>query len=334
MKLSVYVLACSALITIGCGGGSTRTTSPQPTVTSGKIYLSNGSSASLLRFSANASGNVLPQAIMPAPGVGPIFLAIDIPHDRLVGAELQNDTFAVIDHASTNLGPARTISGPNTTLGLENAIAIDGATDLIYVLDVNNITGLRSVKVFGPASTIVGNVAPLRVINTAISHGGNPGGLLLDGTNDRLFASDEINNAIDVFDHASTLNGTVAPNRVISGPATQLRDPGPMALDPSGNLIVASNSSPATVVVFANAATASGNLVPMNVAGINVNGVTEIAVSPDDELFVMDGGSVLNIYKDISASAGNLVPARTIGGSQTGLGPDFVWGLALDPTRP
>jgi hypothetical protein len=115
-----------------------------------------------------------------------------------------------------------------------------------------------------------------------------------------------------------------------------------MALDRSGNLVVASDAGPATVLVFANAAAASGNLAPTNAAGIDVNGAIQIAVSPADELFVVDGSAVLNIYKDISTSSGNLVPARTIAGPQTGLDTDpksglitpVVFGLALDPTRP
>jgi hypothetical protein len=339
MKLFVYLVACCALITtFGCGGATSPT---QPSFTSGKVYVTNGSSTSILRFNASMSGNVVPQNNIPAPGVGPIFLTIDVQHDRLAGGELQNSAFAIIDNASTSLGPIRTISGPSTTLGMQNAIAINGTTDLIYVLDTNEITGTRSVKVFGPASTINGDVAPLRVIDVSLAANGNPG-MLLDSANDRLFISDCLGNAINVFDHVSTLNGTVAPSRVISGPATQLHFPDPMALDRSGNLIVASNTAPATVLVFANAATASGNLAPMNAAGIDVNGAIEIAVSPADELFVVDGGATLNIYKNISASSGNLLPARTIGGPQTGLDTNpqsglispFVYGLALDSTRP
>lgn len=334
-RFAVLVCVFSAAIMSGCGG-STATKPLTPLA--GKIYVTNGSASSLLRFQADMAGNVSPQNKIATTVQGPVSLAIDTSHDRLVGAS-GSLSFLVIDNASTTLSPIRLISGPATTLQGPDAIAIDGATDLIYVVD-SEASGPK-ILVFGPASTINGDVAPLRTINISNASGGANHGLALDSMSNRLFLADTFASTISVFDNASTLNGTVAPNRVISGPATQLTGPQPIALDSTGNLIVASNSSPATILVFANAATANGNVAPANVAGIAVNGAIQIAVSPANELFVVDGGSALNVYSNITKASGNLTPSRVISGPnsgldvapQSGLVSPFVWGLALDPTR-
>jgi hypothetical protein len=335
-RLKLVICALSLAIMSGCGG-STATTPLTPLA--GKIYVTNGSASSLLRFQADIAGNVSPQNKIATTVPGPVSLAIDTSHDRLAGASVQSLSFLVIDNASTTLGPVRMISGPDTTIQGAVAIAIDGATDLIYVVD-SEASGPK-ILVFGPASTINGDVAPLRTINIPNASGGANHGLALDSMNNRLFLADTFASTISVFDNASTLNGTVAPNRVISGPVTQLNAPQPMALDSAGNLIVVSDSSPATVLVFANAATANGNVAPANVAGITVNGAIQIAVSPANELFVVDGGSALNVYSNITKASGNLTPSRVITGPNTGLDvtpqsglvSPFVWGLALDPTR-
>jgi hypothetical protein len=335
-RLKAAICALSLAIMSGCGG-STATKPVTPLA--GKIYVTNGSASSLLRFQADMAGNVSPQSKIPTTVPGPVSLAIDTSHDRLAGASVQSLSFLVIDNASTTLGPVRMISGPDTTIQGAVAIAIDGATDLIYVVD-SEASGPK-ILVFGPASTINGDVAPLRTITIPNASGGSNHGLMLDSMSNRLFLADTFASTISVFDNASTLNGTVVPNRVISGPATQLNFPQPMALDSGGNLIVVSNGSPATVLIFANAATANGNVAPANVAGIAVNGAIQIAVSPANELFVVDGGSALNVYSNITKASGNLTPSRVISGPNTGLDvapqsgliSPFVWGLALDPTR-
>src|SRR5438477_333276 len=81
-----------------------------------------------------------------------------------------------------------------------------------------------------------------------------------------LFLSDPADptlgaDAIRVFDRADTLTGNVAPSRTITGSATQLGQPGGLIVDSAGRLIV-SNSSPARITIYSNAAAASGNVIP------------------------------------------------------------------------
>ena len=238
-----------------------------------------------------------------------------------------------MDNASTTLSPARTIAGPATTLRSPHQIAIDSTTDLLYVLN-QDIVGTH-VLVFGPASTINGNVAPLRTFDPIHL----PSTIALDSANNRLFVSSGL--SIEIYDNASTLSGPVTPNRTISGPLTQINAAGPLALDGAGHLIIATKSFPSTVLVFANAGTANGNVAPATSSVITANFPTQLAVSPNGDLYVVDGTPALNVYSNITTASGSLTPSRAIAGSNTGLDPPqlpisipaLINGVAIDPTR-
>lgn len=327
---------CAMLAFAGCGGGSQQTVPPPnnaPTVV-GKLYVTNGSTNSILRFPAGATGNVGPQTKVVPPETAPISLALDVAHDRLAAMSFADASVVVMDNASTTLSPARTIAGPATTMRSPHQIAIDSTTDLLYVLN-QDIVGTH-VLVFGPASTINGNVAPLRTFDPSDV----PLTIALDGANNRLFASSGL--SIEIYDNASTLTGPVTPNRIISGPLTQINAPaGPLTLDNASHLIMATKSFPSTVLVFANAGTANGNVAPATFSVIGANFPTQLAVSPNGDLYVVDGNPTLNVYSNITAATGSLTPARAITGPNTGLDPPqspqlippLIIGVALDPTR-
>jgi hypothetical protein len=332
------VFFCAMLLLAGCGGSSsTPTPTPIPTPpppTVGKLYVTSGSTNSVLRFPAGATGNVSPQIKVTTPVIAPIYLALDVPHDRLTALSFGANAIVVMDNASTTLSPVRTISGPATTLNETGRFALDEVNDLIYLVN-QDLTGTH-ILVFGPASTASGNVAPLHTLTPAFS----PSGLAVDSANNRLFVSDS-GGAINVFDSASTLNGSVVPNRIISGPSTQLNQPGALVLDSSRRLIVASGTFPTAVLVFANAGSASGNVAPAASSVISLNGASQLAVSPTGDLYVVDGDAQISVYSNITTASGSLTPVRLITGSNTGLAPPptpanipaLVIGVVLDPTR-
>jgi len=343
MKLSSYSLisffAVLVLMT-GCGGGPQQIVPPPntppntPATAAGKLYVTNGSTNSILRFPAGATGNVGPQTKVVPPQTAPIILALDVAHDRLAVMSFADASVVVMDNASTTLSPARTIAGPATTMRSPHQIAIDSTADLLYVLN-QDIVGTH-ILVFGPASTISGNVAPLHTFDPSDV----PLTIALDSANNRLFASSGL--SIEIYDNASTLSGAVTPNRTISGPLTQINAPsGPLALDNAGHLIMATKSFPSTVLVFANAGTANGNVAPATFAVIGANFPTQLALSPSGDLYVVDGNPALNVYSNITTATGSLTPARTITGPNTGLDPPqspqlipaLIIGVALDPTR-
>ena len=164
-----------------------------------------------------------------------------------------------------------------------------------------------------------------------------------DSANDRLFLSDPVANTISAFDNASTLSGSVVPARVISGASTQLNVPDQMVLDSSGRLIVSNPRfltvpQSSNILVFANAATANGNIVPT--ASSTMSQLPqEMALSPAGELYVVDGTAQVTVYGGVATATGAINPIRVIAGPNTGLGifninvPAAPVGIAVDSTR-
>jgi hypothetical protein len=351
MKLSRYLwFFFSAMLALaGCGGSSTSTP-PPPAI--GQIYVTTANKDEVSRFKAGDNGNVSPQGQLRVQFNAPTFIAMDVPHDRIAikSSDVNTPAITLIDNASSILSPLtapRTITGAATTLGTKMGLcALDSARDLLYVAqDLGAGTGV--VLVFGPASTINGDVAPLRTFTLPFHPFGLvvevPSGLVLDVANDSLFLSDPVTNAITIFDKTSTLTGSVVPSRTITGANTQLNIPGPMVLDSSGRLIVSINSGSINsqvfgILVFQNAATANGNIVPSASSTIS-QPPTEMAISPAGELYVVDGSPHITVYGGVATATGVINPIRVIAGPNTGLDPFFgnipalPLGIAVDPTR-
>jgi hypothetical protein len=323
-------------LAVGCGsGGPPPPPPPPPAFSVGKLYVTNSPSNAndtLLRFNAGNSGNVVPELKFDTsfqPGTQ--YLSLDVAHDRLAGFSVFANSIMIVDNVSSGscCTSPRFVLGAAT--GLNRAVqgVIDSNRDVIYALNNNS-----TIVVLGPASTISGNVAPLRSLTTTAT----VTGIALDPVNDRLFLSDSAGNAILIFDNASTLNGTLTPSRTISGAATQLNSPGPLALDSSGRLIVASTQNPARIAVFAGAATANGNLAPLTTSTL-ASITFQIAVLGNGDLYSAAGGSSVSAYTNIAGATGTLTPVRTISGANTGLNPPFpsalsgVIGVAVDSTR-
>lgn len=343
MKLCKYLfVSFSAMLAFaGCGGSSTPTTPPPPVI--GHIYVTTANKDLVSAFKAGDNGNVSPQGQLTVAPNGPAFISMDVPHDRLaINSNGPTPAITLVDNASAMnnaVGPIpvfRVLSGASITRISE--CALDGTHDLLYAAqDLGAGTG--AVLVFGPASTINGNIAPLRTFTLAI----HLGGFLLDAANDRLFLSDPVTNTISVFDNASTLTGSVIPARVISGANTQLNAPHQMVLDSSGRLIVSNapflpNAQSFTILVFANAATANGNIVPSASSTIGQL-PSEMAISPAGELYVVDGTPQVTVYGGVATATGAINPIRVITGPNTGLGiffgniPALPLGIAVDSTR-
>jgi len=338
--LSPYYLPLVLSIVIGCGGSSSTNNPPPPTI--GKAYVAVGGGFSIMRYPAGGNGNISPENSIKLPlSEEPGLLALDVAHDRLVAAANGSIPEVVLgDNASTTMQPVRVISGAATTMLFAGHVAIDSVNDLVYVGSASSSLAVTSnILVFGPASTISGNVAPLRTISLTLLIAG----MALDVANNRLFLSDQAG-FIHVYDNASTLNGAVVPNRVITGAATQVVVPGALALDTSGRLIVANRSAiipPFTnnILIFSNAGAINGNVAPAATATLAANQLAQaMAISPAGELYVVDGGASLTVYSNIATATGGLLPSRVISGPNTGLNPGpaiptAVLGVAMDPTR-
>jgi 6-phosphogluconolactonase (cycloisomerase 2 family) len=306
----------------------------------GQLYVVNQFANSILRFSAAtaANGNIAPNANITGAATqlsNAQYIFLDAANNRLYVANAGLSSILVFDKVSTlngNVPPTRTIT--SASLAMPTDVALDSVRDLLYVAD--NF----EVAVFANAHTINGVTGATRVLQLAFT----PGAIHLDPTNDRLFVADPTSNAIDVFDSASTLNGTVAGNRTISGAGTQLAQPLGLQIDGAGRLIV-SNFAPPSITIYANAANATGNVVPIGViAGNNTTlaGPTELALDSttnSGELYVGDPfGAHVPVFSNMSTVAGtiNAVPNRNITGANTLLtstANPTSRGVALDTTR-
>ena len=302
-------------------------TPPPPSI--GKMYVAANTASRIVRFKMGDSGDVVPGATITSSSIiSPGNLFLDEVNDRLYVSGLLNHEIIVINNVSTrnqNTLPDRDIVGAATTLNAPTNLVLDRGRDLLYLLE-----GSNRILVFGPASTITGNVPPLKTLTFSFV----AGNFALDPGNDRLFVADLSNAAIAVFDGASNLSGAVTANRSIGGTASQIASTGPVALDSSGRLLVFSRLT--TVLVFSNPGAISGN-VPPSAASLLPFFPTEVAISPAGDLYMVNGAEV-DVFPNIATATGPLVPIRTIAGPDTGLtGPPAatvgIIGIAIDPTR-
>jgi 6-phosphogluconolactonase (cycloisomerase 2 family) len=189
------------------------------------------------------------------------------------------------------------------------------ATGKLYVSSGSQ----NSIVRFDNAFTTNGNIAPAATISGVATQLATPIYLALDNGADRLFAVDRASASILVFDQISTKTGNIAPNRVISGIATNLFVPVQPFLDGSRNLLYVSDD--VDVLVFNNASTANGNVASARdiQPGFSVGAI--FMDSTNDRLFVTDpGGNAVNVYDNASTLDGPVAtPTRQIKGAATGL---------------
>ncbi len=328
----------------GGGGGSGRTLTGPPQTSLGKIYVSNPTNNSIVRFDNGliATGNITPGATISGAATQlslPQYMLADTANNRLFVANKGASSVLIFETASTktgNVAPERIISGAATQLISPVDVALDSGRNLLYVADGSNILA------FSSPSTISGNSPPVRTISVGFT----VAAVFLDPANDRLFVADSAGNTVRVYDGTSLLNGAVAANRIISGAATQLNKPSGLQVDAAGRLIV-SNFGAASITIYSNAASANGNVAPaatISGAATSLGSPTQMILNnatTTGDLHVADGNSaVVLVFANIGSANGNVVPTRNISGSNTGLarsgggtGPFTATGIALDTTR-
>lgn len=123
---------------------------------------------------------------------------------------------------------------------------------------------------------------------------------------------------ITSYANPSAVNGNIAPDANLAGPATQLAAPADIVVDAAGSLIVG-NFVANRLTAYADAAHANGNLAPArNVSGLatQLAGPASLAIdAAADLLFVANFGGLpdnIAVYADASTAAlnGNLAPTR------------------------
>ena len=197
------------------------------------LYMADASSNALYAFN-NAStinGTVTPDRIVWGTNTtlnGPRFLWLDALNDRMYVTNYGADSILVFTGASTmngDVAPGRAITG--STITSPAGIWLDTSSNRLYVVS----SGGDALLVLNNASTINGAVTPDRIVWGANTTFTAPYAIWLDTANDRIYISDFNNSSVDVFNSASTINGNIAPSRIVEGANTGFINPEPIWLD-------------------------------------------------------------------------------------------------------
>ena len=198
-----------------------------------RLYMADATADAIYAFNnvSTLNGAVTPDRIIFGANTtlnGPRFLWFDSLSDRLYVTNYSNDAILVFTSASSingDIAPDRSITG--STITSPAGIWLDTTSDRLYVAD----SGGHALLVLNNASTINGEVTPDRIVYGPSTTFASPYALWLDTENDRIYISDYSHGSVEVFNSASTINGDIAPSRIIQGANTGFSNPEPIWLD-------------------------------------------------------------------------------------------------------
>ncbi len=145
------------------------------------------------------------------------------------------------------------------------------------------------------------------------SPGSSPTPTPVPGAAGKLYVSNPNNNSILRFDNASTADGNIGPNGVISGSSTLITSPQHIFIDSAADSLFVANQG--NVLVFDNASTLNGNFAPsrsVSGAATGLNAPADVAVDDaKDLLYVADTRDVL-VFTSASTVNGDPAFSRDI----------------------
>ena len=263
---------------------------------SGDIYAVNNDSVNtLVVFSRQAKGNVLPDRELETPH-GTFGIAVDEEREEMFMA-VQHDNAVVVFRkmAEGEESPIRLLQGDQTLLADPHGIALDLKTDRMFVTNqgsfhrhrpgpaleggmMHSIQGKSnwplswgnavpgSGKMLPPSITVYprgasGDTPPLQVIQGPKTQMNWPTALAIDPERGELYVANDMGDSILVF--STSANGDAAPIRVLKGPRTLIKNPTGVFLDEENGELWTANFGNHTATV--HNATASGDTPPLRV---------------------------------------------------------------------
>lgn len=232
-----------------------------------RLYVANSTSILVFNNVSTATGNVAPSRTITSTSFGAIsHLFYDDVNDDLYATDDLKGVWVISDISGKNgnITPSRQlINSFNASSYSIQGVAVDLDLDLLYVSVRGLSPSFEQIQVFNNARAVDGTMLSPDRVFTSNNTGGNPGQIVLDEVNDRLFMVDSGSNAVRVFDTVSTLAGSIDPDRTISF-GVPLRD---LDVDftndrlyviSSSTLYIVSNTSLANGAAVATALTTSG----------------------------------------------------------------------------
>jgi glucose/arabinose dehydrogenase len=238
----------------------------------GTLYVANRAmpeddQGSVTVHAGSAAGGEPPLDTLFGPGSGltePRGLALGLADTLFVAVSGRSGVRVNVYPPGAGSGavPARTLAGSNTGLGNLRALAVDAAGRL-YVADSRNASGINA---YGPdlgdvsvhRAGAAGNEPPLRTITGSQTRLNGPGVPAVDRSGNLYVPNRWGTGPGSVTVYGPSAEGDVRPLRIISGPATGLRSPSAVTLDPRDTLYVANDG---IVTVYPPGAT--GNVAPV-----------------------------------------------------------------------
>lgn len=199
-------------------------------------------------------------------------------------------------------------------------------------LFVANRVGTPKILSFQNPATLTGNVAPATNLSGTATLLNAPFHLAVNSANELIVANSlGIGLAsLTAYANAPATNGNLAPNRNVTGLATQLAFPRGVAYDRDRDILYVANSGLNTILVFTNVSTTTfnGNLAPARTFTGGLASPQGISLDLNGEnLYVANlTTNQVTVYNNPANLNGTVTPARTIIGNPafTGLFDVFV----------
>jgi hypothetical protein len=260
-------------------------------------------------FTKDANGNVAPKRELHTIHRAYAMTVDDERQELYITVEYPPKILVYRKEASGDEQPIREIKGDHTLLQTPHGIALDLKNRLIFVdnwgqeVDFDGsdaMTGccrqqtyetgnLGTGKFNAPSITVYpldarGDTRPLRVIQGDRTQMNWPGNLSLDPDTGDLYVANDVNQSVLVFTGMTSLQGNVAPTRVIKGDKTGLRNPTGVFVDTKHQELW-----------VANLGNSSGTAYPLKADG-NVPPLRAIRSAPAEHLSLTFGRTAAVAY--------------------------------------
>ena len=212
--------------------------------------------------------------------------------------------------------PTSYVRGSLTRLAYPGYLFYDSGNDRMYVPN----GGDSSVLVFDTFSKAQENTPPTRFLSgvgTALSQ---PVQVQVDSTRDLLYVANAGNNSISVFSGATSLQGNVAPQRVLGGSSTQITGLTAFHVETDKDRLWVCDGASASILVYDSASTLNGNVPPTRfLRGGNTRLVNpQFLLFQGTRLYVSCSGSLLR-FEGTDTLTGDVAPAALISGGDSAL---------------